>query len=831
MTATGVVALLQIALVAYLPGAALYRLPFWQRERRAGLDAEERVFWHVTLSISWSLTVVLALAALSQYRFTLLLGINAGVTLVMLLLSGRRLSYAGTARRPTWTMVIPIGLIVLGCWRFFPVFEYIIGGKDPGVYVNEGIQIAQRGSLVVRDATVAGVPEFGRPLFFPPHYNEDYYSNKFMGMFVRDPDQGTVIGQFPQLYPASIAIGYGIHGLTGGREVVAYWALLGVLSVYFMTARWAGRLPATAAAVLLTLHVAQVWFARYPNSEMAMQAALFASFLAFARAIQDDDRFFAPIVAWLLTLQLFSRVEGLLAILVVAGVAVLSWLAVPDRKLRWAMLLPLAAGTWLGLQYLTTLMAAYFWRPMEFLGKLPRVPMQAGIVLGLVAIGVMAFRREKTAPLLKGWLPAIVAAAVTGLAVYAYFFREPGGKLTDWNAYALRNFVDLYLWWPMAVAAVAGIILAIRQDFWRAPAFILTWTAFSVFLLYKLQIVPEHFWLARRFLPIILPGALVLACAALFGRGLTSERTSMGIVRTVAALIIVTLVGSRYVAAAAPVLPHVEYRNLIPYVERLAERFGERDLIIMESRDAGSDVHVLGLPLSYIYAKSVLALSSAKPDRLRLQYFLEDALKRYDRVFYVGTGGTTLLSREIMATPVDSDRVQVDEFEVTTDRLPVRARRKEFDYGVYQLALGRSAAGPFMLDVGVRDDLHVLRFHAKERSEDRTIRWTMAGSEVAVMGLAGTEREVTLVMSDGGRPASATPARVRVLFNGTLIGEASVGAGFAPYRFAIPAELVEAAGKDVLPAALRLESTTWSPGAEARDTRQLGVMLDTVTVR
>ena len=63
------VALLQIALVGYLPGAALYRLPFWRRDRRAALDAEERVFWHVHLSLAWSLSLVLALAAIGEYTF------------------------------------------------------------------------------------------------------------------------------------------------------------------------------------------------------------------------------------------------------------------------------------------------------------------------------------------------------------------------------------------------------------------------------------------------------------------------------------------------------------------------------------------------------------------------------------------------------------------------------------------------------------------------------------------------------------------------------------------------------------------------------------------
>ena len=42
---------------------------------------------------------------------------------------------------------------------------------------------------------------------------------RFMGFFIQDPDTGTVVGQFPHVFPASIAIGYGIDGLTGARRV------------------------------------------------------------------------------------------------------------------------------------------------------------------------------------------------------------------------------------------------------------------------------------------------------------------------------------------------------------------------------------------------------------------------------------------------------------------------------------------------------------------------------------------------------------------------------------------------------------------------------------
>ena len=117
------------------------------------------------------------------------------------------------------TAAIPVLLIGLGMVRFFPPAEYVIGGKDPGVYMNEGIQIAQRGGLVIPDPVVAAVPPFARPLFFPP-YGQAYDSLRFMGFFITDLDTGSVVGQFPHLFPASIALGYGIDGLTGARRTV-----------------------------------------------------------------------------------------------------------------------------------------------------------------------------------------------------------------------------------------------------------------------------------------------------------------------------------------------------------------------------------------------------------------------------------------------------------------------------------------------------------------------------------------------------------------------------------------------------------------------------------
>src|SRR5690349_11869322 len=197
----------ELALIGWLPGAAMFRLPWLDRDKRAALDAEERGFWAVILSVALSLAIVLALAILHRYSFRRLIVADLVVAALCAAFARGRLGLGQAARRVTWTAILPVALIAIGLWRFFPPSEYIIGGKDPGTYMNEGIQIAQRGAITVRDPVVAAVPPFARDLFFPAYGRDDYYSLRFMGFFVNNPETGSVVGQFPHLFPAAIAVG------------------------------------------------------------------------------------------------------------------------------------------------------------------------------------------------------------------------------------------------------------------------------------------------------------------------------------------------------------------------------------------------------------------------------------------------------------------------------------------------------------------------------------------------------------------------------------------------------------------------------------------------
>ena len=66
--------------------------------------------------------------------------------------------------------------------------------------------------------------------------------------------------------------------------------------------------------------------------------------------------------------------------------------------------------------------------------------------------------------------------------------------------------------------------------------------AFALVFFYKIRVVPEHFWMERRFLPVILPGAFVLVACAALGT-ITSSLRGWRLARPIAGLVFLLWLG------------------------------------------------------------------------------------------------------------------------------------------------------------------------------------------------------------------------------------------------------------------------------------------------
>ena len=453
-----------ILLVAYLPGIALYRLPFGRRHLRASLPSEERVFWYVLLSLVLTSVVGLVLAAAGWYRFDRLLWVNGAVFVLIAGGLRRRLQLNPTNRWPGWSALLPVGIVVVAtvvCFGARPA-EYVIGGKDPGTYMNEGVQIAQNGSLGITDRLVAAIPEEFMSLYTRDVDSEVYDGSRFMGFYLIDSQDGTVVGQFPHLYPVWIAVAYGVNGLTGARYVVTFLAIVGLLAVYFFGSWLVGRPAAAAGALLLAVNVAQVWYSRYPNAEILLQVLTFGGLLAYSRASVDGDRFFAVVAGLLVTLAAFTHLTGVFLIAILLVVACLS--TYDKRPLPLVFLTVTIAGGAAAALYYSTFMAPYVERYARVIGSFPNLT-RGALVAGFAFGALLFIGRTRAAPHVRRWLPWGVVAIVWALSAYAYFFRVPVPGLAPHDAGALRTFAGFYLSPPGLALALAALVLLARRRF------------------------------------------------------------------------------------------------------------------------------------------------------------------------------------------------------------------------------------------------------------------------------------------------------------------------------------------------------------------------------
>jgi hypothetical protein len=329
---------------------------------------------------------------------------------------------------------------------------------------------------------------------------------------------------------------------------------------------------------------------------------------------------------------------------------------------------------------------------------------------------------------------------------------------------------------------------------------------------------------------------LLFAGAAAFyppSRAMRGWRGWLACGRQAAGAAVLVAAGWHFVQQTRPILSHVEYADLIPRLEAVAAQIHDDDLVIIESRGA-SDVHVLGLPLAYIYAKNVLVLGTDLPKAADVTRFVSWATQRFSRVLYMGGGGSRLLNRTLDAQVLGEEVIRVPEYERSWDHFPAASRWKSFVFTLFRLVPFGQPPAVARVDVGVADELAVTGFYTRERDSASRFRWTSKRSSISLRLPANPVSTLILWMGNGGRPAGAPPARVAVFAGDRQLGSVLVTtSSMRAYEFPLPPEAVDEAAEGEGFLLVRLETPTWNP----RDTlgtvddRNLGVMVTRVELR
>ena len=212
----------------------------------------------------------------------------------------------------------------------------------------------------------------------------------------------------------------------------------------------------------------------------------------------------------------------------------------------------------------------------------------------------------------------------------------------------------------------------LRLEFRRIQwIFFLSILIYGALYFYRIRADAEHFWMLRRYLMIICPAVAILSVYA--SRALLPKILSRTLAEKVVLLLSIALAGL-YVYGNRNLHQHQEFRGSFVFLEKLANRVGKDDLLLIGAKSA-NDLHIIGPMLSYYFDKNVLPLRSISPNPSLLEKFLENWK---GKVYFAGTGNSNLASTRFYLKPVEEISFATPTFDELYHQRPTQVLSKEF---------------------------------------------------------------------------------------------------------------------------------------------------------
>ena len=523
----------------------------------------------------------LLLLVLGQFHTPLVLGLGAVAVVAAVAVVG--FEPGEVPRRDVlWTGLALLIAAGASVYNGLLSAQNIVVARDPAMYATTAQYLASHSSLPIPTGA-ADFPGVAGLVIGSP------------GFQASTSVPGAVDPQGNHLVQALIAL---VGDLLGPAALLRSPALLGglaLLAVFAIARRVAGGGPALVAVLALGASMPMLHFVRAVYTEPIALAFTFGGLSLLWRAQTHGrlrDAAGAGLVIGAVTM---TRIDGYVSLLfVMVLIITLFATAVPGRRrvtAHWVGVLVLTAAVPIALSAvdLRTLAPGY----TSDLGSQLRQIQLAYVgllVLGVVVVAIAWRTRLLHRVAGQRWLAPVAVGGM--LAVFAVLASRPWWLQTQDQdpqfAVSLpklqhnlglpvdgtRGYDELsvswlswYYGWPMLVLAAAGLGLMLwrllrRGDLRWLPVVVLT---VSVALLYfvEVSISPDQIWAVRRFLPVVIPGALVaavLVISVLWRRGGLAGRLLSGALGVV--------------VVAVPVSVSSELANVREYVPQLAQLQG-----------------------------------------------------------------------------------------------------------------------------------------------------------------------------------------------------------------------------------------------------------------
>lgn len=385
----------------------------------------------------------------------------------------------------TIVMALAGAVMVLG---LVSPHERLLAGRDAGTYSTTAAWVSHHGSILI-----------------------DSGSEQFAGLdvtfdspgFIANPDRTEIYPQFMHLFPVLM----GLVGMTFGlHSVLAIGPIVGailVLVTYLLARRFVGEWWALLATTVVAVGLPFLYYTRAPFSEsLAMVFGLAGVWLGM-RAFASRDKTLATLSGICLGAVFVTRIDGVLVLLgLVAFVGGLELLGRDEemqlaRRMRMTALAVSMVGWVDGLVF-----SPYY---MAYHGRFA-LPVMMALLFIWVAVPII----RKTA---LGRFAADNSVRMAHVVVASLGLWLVYAALQSTDPASTGAWLTWYLGLPLLLCALIGLL-------WSTHRFIsgvgveqglgvsLLVVAAAVYM-FRPSIVTDHIWAMRRFLPVILPLAVI----------------------------------------------------------------------------------------------------------------------------------------------------------------------------------------------------------------------------------------------------------------------------------------------------------------------------------
>ena len=531
---------------------------------------------------------------------------------------------------------------------------------------------------------------------------------------------------------------------------------------------------------------------------------------------------------WLLGIACFAKID-LMVLLPVGLAAFVAWwlLARPGGRGRCVGFLLLAFGA-----VIVHNLLHYLWFPSHYTPYVEQLVERSEVfellaepwtvllaALAAAGLGLVAVRRGAVDD--PGWRRAGGWGLVGLLAAYALVYAttnsgrwpEPLIWLSWYLSWPVLAFCGLGLGW-LLISGRAG-----RADQGLVFLLILTGVVGLQYLYDPLE-PGDQIWSMRRFVPVVLPGILVVVA---LGAGRLVEWVYFefrGVATTALAAVLVGLVGVH----GAAVLHEPLWEGVLDQSADVAGIFPEDAVVLVSPELVGTHVQT---SLTYLHGVDTVVVQQDEPRDILREVVLGWLAAGRPVFILLGQGGFSVNAPELVLSEAGEASIDLRTLERTRGRAPTALVDVSIGLRVLRAARGDGAAARTGVDVGnLLDDLVAgLRgFHGPERDgRGDSFRWS---GDVASVAVPGGDR-VSLVVA-GARPPEAEPARISVWAGPHRIADGLVlGNDVQTITLDLPES--ERAGSTEL----TIRSTAFRPQSLglSSDRRNLGVRVYRVDVR